>query len=221
MTVTTSEPYILDAVIRRTIDNTLNNLHTIHPCQVAVVRSNGTVDVNLMIYRVLENDEALPIATLTQLPVLFQGNNTYAMSFPVSVGDEGIVLFAERDISKYLEQGKGDKPVALRSFALSDAMYLPTPISKPNRVQSRNDVLLMSNNTTEIEIADGVIRLNGNVEINGDVLANGNLDSTGEVTAKSDDAINSVELSTHQHCYSDTGVITPTTPPSKTCPPTP
>jgi len=210
--------YSLESVMRQSIKNALVDLRTVHPCKIRKVRENGTVDVELLIHASYSDGSNKALPPVTQMPVLFQGNSDITISFPVNVGDEGLALFAERDISKFMENSEGGPPNALRMHDLSDGMFFPTPISTPNRVPVKTGTLLMSNKGTEIEITDGVVRINGDLEINGDTTTTGELTADGEVTAMAAVPLSTTELSTHGHCYSPgPGTPIPTSPPGA-CP---
>lgn len=205
MSIDNTMPANIESVVRAGLKAALNNVRTMHPCEVTIVNADGTVDVDLMVWSTLTSGGAIPLPSLSQLPVLLQGNSQFTVSFPVTVGDEGLVLFAERDITRFVESGNTGEPGSHRRHSLSDGMFLPTPLSVPNRVQTKPGVLLMSNNGTEIEITDGLIRFNGNVEINGLTTANGDIEGTGEIKADGEvtanDATIPVQVSTHGHCY--------------------
>ncbi len=214
MSIDNTLPINIESVVRAGLKSALRDVRTMHPCKVTIVNADGTVDVDLMIWSTLTNGGAIPLPSLSQLPVLLQGNSQFTVSFPVAVGDEGLVLFAERDIARFVENGKTGEPGSHRRHSLSDGMFLPTPLSTPNRVQTKPGVLLMSNNGTEIEITDGLIRFNGDVEINGKTQVNGNVDSTGKVKASGEVEGNGVMLSTHVHTFvtSDSATGTTDTP---------
>lgn len=213
-------PNNLEAAIRAGMNLLELNLRTVHPCKVRKVNDDGSVDVDFMIHAVDNDNQSRALPSATELPVLHQGNAIYTVTFPVSVGDEGLALFAERDISLFKDDGKTGPPNTHRFHDLSDGLFMPTPLSKPKRLAVRPGVLLMSNNGTEIEITDGLIRFNGDVEINGKTTAKGDIESTGEVKAEGEvtamSTSTSIELSAHSHLYAP-GPGTPT----DTAPPTP
>ncbi len=207
----TTDPFTLESVIRKAINKSLMSLHTVHPAKVKKLRNDGTVDVDLMIHSVFANGSNESLPSITQLPVLYMGSNDYQISFPIQEGDEGLALFAERDISRFISTGETGSPNALRLHDLSDAMFLPTPISAPKRIFPRNNVLLMSNNSTEIEISNGVVKITGDLEVTGKATITDDIETlTGDVVATSKIVPGvPIKLTDHQHLDSMGGQTTP------------
>jgi len=110
-----------------------------------------------------------------------------SIAFSLSKGDEGLIIFSERDISGFIDSGKILKPVQLRKHEYSDAVFIPASLSNGKRSSIPSS----------------------GFEITGDVKIIGKLDVTDEVVARSDSA--SVTLSGHTHIDSQGG---PTQPPT-------
>lgn len=218
MSLDTTDPLTVEAVVRAGVNQALLDVRTVHPAKVRAVRDNGSVDVDLMIHSVFADGTDLALPSVTQLPVLFQGNSQFALSFPVAVGDEGLALFAERDISIFLSSGKTGRPRALRRHSLSDGLFLPTPISQPKRLETRPNTLLLSNNGTSIEITDGKVKITGDVEISGKATVEDDIESlSGDVFATSQipGALPPrIALTEHPHGYVDDGNSATTQPPN-------
>lgn len=149
---------------------------------------------------------------LLDCPVNFPGGGPFVLTFPIAVGDEGLVLIANRCIDAWFASGADDNvQTEMRMHDLSDGFFLPGFRSRPHKVGSLNltDVELRSfernafisikpDNTITVETAGtanvsattltataNTITLNGPTTINGDVTVNGNITATGDITTVS------------------------------------
>lgn len=66
--------------------------------------------------------ENLPVVTNT--PVVFHGGGNFAITFPVQVGDLGMLVFCDRSIDQWLELGGIVDPVDPRRHELSDGVFI-------------------------------------------------------------------------------------------------
>lgn len=123
---------------------------------------------------------------LLQCPVIFPSGGGYTLTFPISAGDECIVLFNDREIDNWFLNGGVQAPTSKRSHDLSDAIAFVGLRSTPrlldnvstSTVQLRND-----SGSNFVEVAGGgVIRFvcptkvrmeTPLLEVTGDVVANG------------------------------------------------
>jgi len=161
--------------------------HVALPCKVNTNNEDGTVNVTLGVKKVKFDKESFEIPPLSNIPILFSGNDTYSIHFPVAAGDEGLVIVCERDISKFKKTGEIESPAILRMHNLSDSVYIPLPISDSKRkIHDSSEGLVLEAGTTKIEVQTG-----------GDVVITGNLITTGDITARQGPA--QVGLATHLH----------------------
>ena len=72
----------------------------------------------------------LPI--VRDVPVFFPGNRSGAVTWPVSAGDECLLVFADFDIDRWFETGEAEEPLSARSHGLSDAFAFVGFRSRPN-----------------------------------------------------------------------------------------
>lgn len=91
--------------------------------------STGTADVLPLIKfpRITESGdeekEALPV--LPSVPVVFPGLGDFALTFPVSAGDLGLVVFCGASIDEFLATGQLSEPFQERKASLSDGVFIP------------------------------------------------------------------------------------------------
>lgn len=110
------------------------------------------------------------------VPVVFSGGGGLTLTFPISAGDEALVIFASRCIDAWWQSGGVQVQAELRMHDLSDGFAIVGIRSKPRvlagisvtKAQLRTD-----DGSTFIEIGAGVINITGNVNITGAVVATG------------------------------------------------
>lgn len=195
-----------ESLIEQMLNSELLNVRTCIPVIVVDV-SGDVVDVEIVVERVLVGGTTQGVARLLGIPILHIGNADYGVSFPVAVGDEGLALFSDRDIQLFLESGKQSAPSMLRNHDLSDAVYLPTNLSKQKRVGKIDpSALLVTAGTSGLTInKDGAIEVAGNLDVTGDISATGDITTPGDVVA----GTISLKLHTHPVSGASTGVPVP------------
>lgn len=154
------------------------------------------------------SSSSLPL--LVDVPVVFPRGGGCTLTFPVSPGDECLVIFADRCIDFWWQSGGVQEPVSDRMHSLSDAFVIVGPQSQAKTIggistsaaQLRTDDgaafvevaaghnitvttpgKLTANAQGGTEITSPSIVLNGNVTINGN-LSQGMGDSGGTATMK-------------------------------------
>ena len=119
----------------------------------------------------------------------------FFLTFPVAAGDECLLVFSERAINFWYQNGGQQLPSKYRLHHLSDAIAFVGLTSQPNVLASFNTSacqLRTRDGNTYIQIAAGTITIKGNLQVNGSITA------TGDVTGES--------ISLHSHVHS--GVAT-------------
>lgn len=111
------------------------------------------------------------IPELLDVPVVFPRAGGFILAFPVSVGDECLVVFADQCIDAWWQSGGIQSPVELRRHDLSDAFAIMGAWSQPNRIGTwpTDSVSLQTEDgTTSITLKPGEINLNATaVKVNG------------------------------------------------------
>lgn len=130
------------------------------------------------------------IPNLLDCPVQFPGGGGFTLSFPLSPGDEGLVVFSTKCIDAWWESGmnqdgSGQQCPDLRLHDLSDGFFIPRVCSKPkvppnlstDTCQLRSDdgdsyMELAGGHIINI-VAPGGINIIGPTVFTGTVTANG------------------------------------------------
>lgn len=75
---------------------------------------------------------SLSFPVLPDVPVFFPGSRESAITWPVSPGDECLVILADADIDAWFETGEASAPRSSRKHSLSDAFAFVGFRSQPN-----------------------------------------------------------------------------------------
>ena len=160
---------------------------------------------------------------LVDVPVVFPRGGGCTLTFPVSEGDECLVIFADRCIDFWWQRGGVQEPVDGRMHDLSDAFCIVGPQSQAKKISGISTTsaqLRTDDGTAFIEVAAGgditatttgnatinapEIILNGNVTINGNLSQGmgergGTATMHGPVTVTNDVTAGGKSLMTHTH----------------------
>ena len=160
---------------------------------------------------------------LVDVPVVFPRGGGCTLTFPVSEGDECLVIFADRCIDFWWQSGGVQEPVDGRMHDLSDAFCIVGPQSQAKKIggiSTTGAQLRTDDGSAFIEVAAGgditattagnatinapEIVLNGNVTINGNLSqgmgeSGGSATMHGPVTVTNDVTAGGKSLMTHTH----------------------
>ena len=209
--------------------NTDDARYDLHTCLPGVISSfdpsTMTAEVQPAIQRLVFPDGAaaqwVNLPLIVDVPVVVLSGGGYALTFPIHPGDECLLIFAERSLDNWHEQGGISQQAHSRMHSLSDAFVLVGVRSKPNVVTNYDNSgvelrdasgqtnvrldaaglhLQQGQNTVdmtagEIAISSTVIRLSGQVILDHTMQGTGGAGAnfSGDVTA------GSVSLMGHQH----------------------
>lgn len=133
--------------------------------------------------------QSAPLPLLTDVPVIFPRGGGCTITFPVKAGDECLVVFSDRCIDFWWQNGGVQEPVDPRQHDLSDAFAFVGPQSQAQKISG------ISTTSVQVRTEDGSsfieLMQGGNVNIttplltvNGNVQVNGTVNSTGDQVAK-------------------------------------
>lgn len=104
------------------------------------------------------SDQQLPL--LQDCPVVFPGGGGCILTFPLSAGDECLVVFASRCIDSWWQLGGVKGQAEFRMHDLSDGFVIPGPRSQPRKVTASSKTQLRTDSgTTYFEIESGKIKI--------------------------------------------------------------
>lgn len=192
------------------LKNTMSSLRVSMP---GIIQSFDPTTVTCVVQPALKGSEidnkdnlvSLNLPLLVDVPVVFPRGGGVTLTFPVSVGDECLVIFADRCIDFWWQSGGVQESVDLRQHDLSDAFALVGPQSQAQKIsnistsaaQLRTDdggaliELDPSSHAVSVKTSGNLIaQASGSVAITsptitftGDVTINGGVTVTNDVTA--------------------------------------
>ncbi len=159
----TIQDVILEAIRARMVET-----HTALPGKVErFYPSDQTADVRIPLKRTKTSIEGVESTfewpLLAHVPVWMPHAGAFHITLPVAVGDECLVLFLERDASKWLTSSFELAPETRRLHDVSDGIALIGLDSPQQKIASYNaDDLEISNDAGTQSI---ILRANGDIEI--------------------------------------------------------
>lgn len=155
----------LETAIQTGIDSSLKDLHTCLPGEVISFNpAEQTADIQPSIKRLL-NGKLVNLPVLKAVPIRYQRSSDFSITFPLVVGDHVLLIFCERSIDTWLEQGGIKGPDDIRRHSLSDAFALPMMYGQPDKITDfdADNLEIKSSGGTSVKLTpSGNIELNGN-----------------------------------------------------------
>ena len=88
-----------------------------------------SADVEPLIHDTWEGEDGTnqtgPLPVIPSVPVCFPGSGGWKVTFPISKGDTGLLIFCARSIDRWLSEGGSVDPQDDRTHDLSDAIFVP------------------------------------------------------------------------------------------------
>ncbi|MDI6537158.1 Gp138 family membrane-puncturing spike protein [Pantoea ananatis] len=139
-----------------------------------------------------------PLPLLTDVPVIFPRGGGCTITFPVKAGDECLVIFSDRCIDFWWQNGGVQEPVDQRQHDLSDAFAIVGPQSQAQKISG------ISTTSVQVRTDDGSsfieLMQGGNVNITTPLLTvNGNVQVNGTVTSTGDQVAKGISQTGHVH----------------------
>jgi hypothetical protein len=150
--------------------------------------SKPSVEVQPAVKKIYYNGTELSFPVIVSVPIIFPRTKKFHLSFPIEKGDGVLIIFSERSIEEFLQNGVESTPTNSRIFALTDAIAIPGlfGFGKGSKIIDGTKMELIFDNTKIV--SDGI-----SFEFTGDVKINGNLEVTD------DTEVGSVSLKNHTH----------------------
>ena len=173
------------------------------------VKDTGTVSLQPLVNQVDGQGNATPHGTISNALYFRYGGKDGAIICDPAVGDIGIMLSANRDISSVKANKKQANPGSSRQFDPADAIYLGAVLSAaPTQyiTFTSTGLKIVDKNGNAIEFKQGGIFVTGNLVVQGDLQLSGNIENqdggtyagtiktTGDVVAG-----NNISLEGHHH----------------------
>ena len=110
----------------------------------------------------LKGKTALPL--IRDVPVFFPGARDSAVTFPVSAGDECLLVFTDCDLDSWFENGDAEEPESDRQHALPDAFIGQRADPQPfDRLFAADIIVDIPEN--RFTLASGIAGIDNNIHI--------------------------------------------------------
>ncbi len=150
----------LSELIKRTMIQTMRQLRVSMPCEVVRYNSKRQmVDVRIVQPEIDLAGNNIPMPVITNIPVSFVRCGNSHITHPINKGDTGFIIFADRDISSWVETNNTSVVDSARTHSMQDSYFIPGIVGGGKNANP-NDVEIKYNNTTIH------LRKNGDVDIN-------------------------------------------------------
>ena len=156
----------LSDILKQSVRSGLENVHTAIPGEVVEFdAAEAKARIRPLVRRKLANGDIQPLADVYEVPVLYPSSGDSVVSWPLLVGDSGILIFAERNIDAWLQRGGVQDPPSKRRFDLTDGMFVPGLWSFNEAPEVLPDAMLLQYKGSRIEMMDDKVVINGNLEV--------------------------------------------------------
>lgn len=150
-------PYVIEKIISRK----LSEIHTCLPGQIVdydYKTQKASVQPTIQKQYLDQTTETLPI--ITNVPVIWPRTKHCSLTFPILKDDYVLLLFTERAMELYLQNGGISLPGDSRQFHLTDCVCIPGlyPFSENSLSTNNTDILLIYNGNPSGETS---IRIEG------------------------------------------------------------
>ena len=173
-------------MFKRMLDIFMTDYYFCLPCVVEAVNTQKqTVDIRpaLKAYSKASNT-SVSRALIPNVPFwMYRAGDTY-LTLPIKVGDTGLAIFSQRDITNWKETG-GEVPLqSTRIHDYNDALFLPYfgPSSNAVANYNPNNITIVKNGKT-IEVQDGTLYAPDYTIVCQSVYASGTIESATDVIA--------------------------------------
>ncbi len=174
----------LDQAIRAVISERLKGVHTAIPGLIDDFDTDtGRAKVTPALRLKLADGAIIDYPQIVSVPVMFPRSTDFGFTFPIKKGDPVLLVFSERDISRWLRSGGQVDPLDPRRHDMTDAVAIPglypfsegTTIGDPDSVEIRYkdaSVVIAKDGTVTVDNGSGkwVLKTSGQLDVN-----NGNL----------------------------------------------
>lgn len=166
-------------------------------------------ELQVAIERIDKEGNSTPWTPIISCPVQFPGGNEFILEYEINVGDEGIIIFSQRCIDSWVDQGGITPQSRIQFHDETDAYFIPGIKSQPNKItdfqnngiRMRNQagdnyIWLKNDNTAEIKVTTLIV--DGNIQHTGTQTTTGSISATTSLSAPSVQAAGK-ELAGHTH----------------------
>lgn len=228
----------LQDLVTKTIQKTLSKLRVAMPATVQKVDLRKSLVEVQIVQPEMINGEEVRQPIISDVPILFLQAGGAKITFPIERGDQGLLIFCDRDISAWIDNGS-PRVESNRTHAMTDAIFIPglkgggyETARNEAKISYRNtDITIKRNGDVDVKspnvtmtgnlTVEGNLEVSKNVDVIGNIDAEGNIDSGSSISAATEVSAGmgplAITLTGHWHPTA----IGPTSPPQPGLPPPP
>jgi hypothetical protein len=173
-------------LIKRTITQTLMQLRVSMPCIVTAYNPvRQMVSVRIAQPEVTLSGEVVQMPIIVDVPVSFTRCGNAHITFPINAGDTGFLIFADRDVSNWLNSGNGGVPDSQRTHSINDAYFVAGIVgggvsANPNDVEIKyNGTSIHIRKNGDVDITAPTVKISGDLEVGGGITTGDNVTVNG------------------------------------------
>ena len=158
-------------------NNILNNINCVQTGTIQTFNNSNqtcTVTINTKRQVTLNPVTWQDYSILVDVPVLIPGGGGGSLQFPISQGDECILLFNDRELDAWFANGKTQPFDEARTHSLSDAIAIVGLHSLPNSLQNYvTNAVNLSYNGISVNLSNLGVTINSDLTVTGDLVVQG------------------------------------------------
>ena len=177
--------------------------------------------VQIGVVRIDVNGQSFTPPPIIECPVYIYGTTDHMIELEINPNDECYIMFSQRCIDAWIDQGGAASQPIVRFHDFSDAVCFPGIRSQPNKISNYSNngikirnksgdkfIWLKNDGTGEITLDELTINA-PTTNINGDIIHDGNQTTSGTVASTTMSAseslmVKDVQMSEHKHDDSGT-----------------
>lgn len=130
-----------------------------------------------------DGNQVLQDYPLIYAKVHYMGWGNTGITYPITQGMEGILLFNDREMETWFSTGQSGTLAYDRCHNLSDAIFICGVRSLPNMIELVADCFNIFYKNTYIRLLESTIEVNGDTTLTGNFTQTGNITQTGSTTS--------------------------------------
>ena len=184
------QKFFLADIIEKAIKGALVDLHTMTVARVTEI-TGSTISCKPVVDRWVQG-EKVDMPVFTKVPVVTLHGGTSYTAYPISVGDDCLLFFAERCMDKWKAGIVDELPAEYRLHDYSDGFALVGVKTTDGGITIPSG---MTQHVGDLELT-GDLSITGNLTVSGTIEAGENITSTG-----GDVIAGAISLQNHTHAY--------------------
>jgi hypothetical protein len=152
----------LEGILRRYIQEGHKHLRIAFPGAIAAVEADQTVDVQPLLQVRYAGADPSDMPQIKAVPVVMPQGGDWRISYPLAVGDTGLVIVTDRSLDNWLAgQGGTTDPLDTRCHHLADAVFVPGLVPTALQTTDTATDMVLQNGATTLRL-----QKNGHFKVN-------------------------------------------------------